>query len=88
MEYMTTTELRTHSSKLVHALEKGNEVKLIHRSKVIAMIRPQEEEEKSVDIKKLADFLDSIKPKKILSKKEQGENYRKHLIKKYGKNLL
>lgn len=44
MDYITTTQLRTQTSKLVKALEKGESVTCIHRSKVIGVFEPVEKD--------------------------------------------
>ena len=43
MQYITTTELRTKSSKVVTTLKEGSRLRLIHRSKVIGDIVPVDE---------------------------------------------
>jgi len=88
MNYITTTQLRTKTSDLVSSLKKGARVSLIHRSKVVGVIEPVEEESKPItDIKAFEKFLDSIRPKKLIPKKDREKIYRKHLEEKYGKNL-
>lgn len=88
MNYITTTDLRTKSKELVKALAEGQSVDLIHRSKVVAKIRPSYEaspltEEAIATLKKLARKLNLPK----LSYKERERRYRKHLMEKYGKGL-
>lgn len=43
MQYITTTELRTKSSKLIETLREGKSVNLIHRSKVVGKVQPVQE---------------------------------------------
>lgn len=88
MQYITTTNLRTKSSKLVEALKRGSSVNLIHRSRVIGEIKPKHEPraltEKDIqDLEKLAEQLNLPK----LSYKERERRYRKYLMEKYGKGL-
>lgn len=85
MQYITTTELRTKSSQLVATLKKGGSVSLIHRSKVIGKIQP-EQEVKPFDAKKFKKLVDSLNlPKTTYAEREK--IYRKHLMEKYGKGL-
>lgn len=42
MQYITTTELRTKSKKLVEMLREGLSIDLLHRSKVIGKIHPKQ----------------------------------------------
>lgn len=88
MEYITTTNLRTQSSKLIDALKKGGEVSLIYRSKIIGVIKSKKEAKvltrKEVnELKNLAQELNL--PKTLYAQRDQ--IYRKHLMKEYGKNL-
>ena len=89
MDYITTTDLRTKSSQLVSQLKKGKTVSLIHRSQVIGEIKPAQKEAVTItDIKAFRAFLDSIRPKKLIPRKDREKVYRKRLLEKYGKNLL
>lgn len=88
MQYITTTELRTKSSKLVKTLKEGGNLRLIHRSKVIGEILPTYEPKPLTEgdiarLQKLAEELNLPK----LSYKERERRYRKHLMKKYGQGL-
>lgn len=88
MNYITTTDLRTKSSKLVYTLAKGNSVSLVHRSRIIGEIKPKKQvktltKQDIEDLKKLAAELNL--PKTTYAERE--ERYRTHLMKKYGKNL-
>lgn len=86
MQYITTTELRTKSSKLVKTLKNGGVLRLIHRSMVIGEILPTYEPE-PFDPDAFEKFLNSLKPKKLVPMKDREKIYRKHLEKKYGKGL-
>lgn len=89
MNYITTTDLRTKSSQLVDFLLRGTEVSLIHRSKVVGIIKPvqntaQPLTQESIDkLKKLAIQLNLAKT----TYKEREKRYRLHMIEKYGKHL-
>ena len=68
MNLITTTELRTKTSKLIESLLRGEEVDLIHRSKVVATIKPKEvEQTKTIDPKHLAATLKRLEPKKKMT---------------------
>ncbi|MBI2600985.1 hypothetical protein HYW42_03450 [Candidatus Daviesbacteria bacterium] len=85
MQYITTTELRTKSSKLVKTLKGGGTLRLIHRSKVIGQIMPIYEP-KPFDAKKFEKLVKNLKlPKTTYAQREK--IYRAHLMKKYGKGL-
>ena len=88
MQYITTTELRTKSRKLVETLREGRSVNLIHRSKLVGKVEPIQEpkpltEEDIEEITNLAKKLNLPK----LSYKERERRYRKHLMEKYGQDL-
>lgn len=88
MQYITTTELRTKSKKLVEVLLEGRSVDLIHRSRVVGRVQPIQEpkpltKEGIEKIKKLAKELNLPK----LSYQKRERIYRKHLVEKYGKNI-
>lgn len=86
MKYITTTSLRTQSSKLVQALQQGSSVSLIHRSKVIGVIEPAKAEGKEFDVegfkKATADL--NLKP---TTYEERDRIYRQRLEEKYGKRV-
>lgn len=86
MQYITTTQLRTESSKLVKSLKTGSAFRLIHRSKVIGEITPTYEP-KPFNPDDFEKFLDGLKPKKLIARKDREKIYRKHLKDKYGKGL-
>lgn len=86
MQVITTTELKTKSSKIVKTLKEGARLRLIHRSKVIGDIMPIDEP-KPFDPDAFEKFLDSIKPKKLIPVKDREKIYRKHLEEKYGKGI-
>lgn len=86
MQYITTTELRTKSSKLVQLLREGKSVELVHRSKVVGEIKPKIYDPKPFNAAK---FLKVVKKLNLpkLSRKQMEANYRKHMMEKYGKGL-
>ena len=88
MDTITTTNLRTQSSQLVDTLAKGDVVSLIHRSKVIGIIKPQKEAKvlTKAAIKQLQKFAQNFHLPK-LSYKEREKEYRKKLLNKYGKDI-
>jgi len=88
MEYITTTNLRTRSSELVATLKNGGVVSLIHRSKVVGVIKPKKElkvmTEKDINqLKKIAQQLNLPKT----SYPEREKIYKKHILDKYGKGF-
>lgn len=86
MQYITTTELRTKSKKLVEILREGRSVDLIHRSKVVGEIKPKKYNPKPFDADKFLKFVEKLNlPKTTYAEREK--RYRAHLMKKYGKNL-
>ena len=88
MEYLTTTNLRTKTSQLVKALEKGESVSLIHRSKVVGVINSvQLKEAPPIKVEEFRKFLESIRPKKIILRDEREKIYKAHLEEKYGKRV-
>ncbi len=86
MDYITTTNLRTQSSELVDTLKKGGTVSLIHRSKVVGVIKPAVPEGRPFDAEKLKKLVQNLNlPKTTYEEREK--IYRAHLEKKYGKGL-
>lgn len=85
-QFITTTQLRTKSKELVKTLKEGGSLRLIHRSKIIGEILPTYEP-KPFDPDRFEKFLDSLKPNKLVPKKDRDEIYRKHLEEKYGQDF-
>ena len=88
-QYITTTELREHSSKVVASLLRGEDITLVHRSKIIGSIIPKRETTKELtkeDIKNIRRLAKKMSLPK-LSYKERDSLYRKHMTEKYGKNI-
>lgn len=88
VQVITTTELRTKSKLLVKALQEGRSVELIHRSRVVAEIKPKIEEKPFTKegIKKIQEAAKSLNLPKI-SYTQREKIYRKHLIEKYGQGI-
>lgn len=86
MDYITTTQLRTESPRLIEALLAGESIELVHRSKVIGEVKPKKAEGKVFNAKKMLEFARKMNLPK-LSYKERERRYRQHLEKKYGKNI-
>ena len=86
MQYITTTELRTMSKKLVELLRNGNSVDLVHRSKIVGEIKPKTYDPKPFDPDKVAEIAKKLNLPK-LSYAQRERRYRTHLMKKYGKGL-
>lgn len=87
--YITTTQLRTKTSDLVELLLAGEEIDLVHRSKLIAKIQPKKIGAKTLtkkDIEELKILAREINLPRF-SYKEREKRYRKHLMEKYGKSL-
>ena len=89
MDYITTTDLRTKSSQLVTSLQNGTEISLIHRSKIVGVIKPIQKSTKPLtqeDIDSLKRLAKAQNAPRI-SYKERERIYRRHLMEKYGKGL-
>ncbi len=86
MQYITTTELRTMSKKLIEVLREGRSVNLVHRSKVVGEIKPKIYDPKPFNT---ARFLRTVEKLNLprLSTRQIEARYKKHLMKKYGKDI-
>mgnify|MGYP001583179089 CR=1 FL=1 len=89
MNYVTTTELRTRMTELIGALLAGESIDLIHRSKIIGEIKPQKYMSDSLTEKDIAEIIASAKKLQTpnFTDTQLENNYRKHIMKKYGKGL-
>ena len=84
MNYISTTQLRSESSKLVNLLARGDSAFLIFRSKVIATISPYSEKAiKTKTGKNLSNYISSIAPKMSVAPKDRKKKYNAHLRSKY-----
>jgi len=86
MKFVTTTDLRTKSSNLVDSLKRGESVSLIHRSKIVGVIKPAKEEPKKFDAKRFARLVTALNLP-LTTYAEREKRYREHLMKKYGKGI-
>ena len=87
MNYISTTDLRTRSSKLVDSLKQGKKISLVHRSRIIGEISPVTSDTKVFDVKRFRESLKTSNSEESLSYQKRDDVYRKHLQGKYGKNL-
>jgi len=81
------TELRTKSKKIAKALESGEKVELIHRSRNIGTIIPKADKPKIFSAKKFQKVVDRLNFP-VLTTKEIDKSYRKAMEKKHGKGIL
>ena len=86
MNYITTTQLRTMSTSLVAMLMAGEQVNLIHRSKIVGTIEPKEKDEKILtreDVEKLYSAISILNLPKT-TRFQRKQTYLRHIIQKYG----
>ncbi len=86
MNFITTTELRTKSKDLIKTLQEGRSIDLIHRSRLVGIIKPTKEQPKVFNAKKIAQIAKAMNLPK-LSYAQREKRYRKHLMEKYGKGI-
>lgn len=86
MNTITATELRTKTKDLVEALLSGEEISVIHRSKVIGVFKPKRRAVKVFDAKAFGEIVAKMNVPK-LSQKEREERYRSAMLKKHGKGI-
>lgn len=84
MEFITTTQLRTQSTQLVKQLHSGAKVALVHRSQVIGSIIPSSKTAKKINVSLFKEFLDTVKPEKLISQSTREKIYTNRLLQKYG----
>lgn len=86
MQTITFTQLRTEPKRLKQALEDGHSIDLIHRSRVVAEIKPKIYDPKPFDAKR---FAATVKKLNLphLSRRQMEKNYRDHMMKRYGAGL-
>lgn len=88
MNLITTTELRTKTKSLVESLLNGEEIKVVHRSKIIGTFKPETAEApKTFDVKKFKRIAEKLNLPH-LTNKQIDARYREAMIKKHGKGLL
>mgnify|MGYP001615012249 CR=1 FL=1 len=87
MTYITTTNLRTQSSQLIAHLKKGDAVSLIHRSKIVGVIQPiQDDLAKPFNDEQFDRLVRGFNlPKSTPAQRQQ--RYTSHLLKKYGQGI-
>ncbi len=87
MQYITFTELRTKTNSLGKALEKGEEIRLIRKSKLIGKILPDKNTStKIIEAKKLQAKIDQLNLPS-LTLKEIDRRYRIAMMKKHGQDI-
>lgn len=89
MDIVTSTQLRTQTPQVIETLLHGGTIDLVHRSKIVGEIRPKEKKEKIMTKKSIQRLLELAKKMNLpkLSYKQREENYRKHIMEKYGKGI-
>lgn len=86
MNMITTTDLRTKVPLLLQALVRGDSVELIHRSKIVGEIKPKMRIPKPFNPDRFIAAVSKLNLPK-LTMKQARSNYRKHLEKRYGKDI-
>jgi len=86
MNTITATELRTKTKDLVEALLNGEEISVIHRSKVIGIFKPKKSGPKLFDAEAFMKITKDINLP-VLSDEELDKRYRAAMMKKHGKYL-
>lgn len=86
MNYITTTQLRTKTPELINTLLSGGSVNLIHRSQIVGEIVPKKSEPKIFDAARFEKIVKKLNFKP-LTRQEAENNYRNHIMKKYGQGL-
>ena len=89
MNYITTTQLRTKSKELLKALEAGESISLVHRSRIVGKIEPDRHQGKILTSKDITELKKIIKEMNLphLSYRQREKNYRDAMEKKHGKGL-
>lgn len=83
MQYITTTELRTKSKKLVELLREGKSVELVHRSRVVGEIKPKIYDPKPFDPDKFAKIVKKLNFPSLTPRQIEAR-YRAAMMKKHG----
>lgn len=86
MQYITTTQLRTQSKKLVKTLQEGRSVDLVHRSKVVGEIKPKIYDPKPFNAKRFLKIVEKLNLPKLTPRQIEAR-YRKAMMKKHGQSL-
>jgi hypothetical protein len=84
---MTFTELRIKTNELAKMLNKGREVRLVRKSKIIGRIVPEKEDSyKVIDAEKLEAKIQKLRLPK-LTLEEIDRRYRAAMMKKHGQGI-
>jgi len=87
MEYISTTNLRTQSKQLINSLKQGKMISLLHRSKIVAKIIPENSEKiKTIDAHSLNEKINKL-GLPPLTLKEIDRRYRAAMMRKHGKGI-
>lgn len=86
MNIITATELRTKTKDLFEALLSGEEVTVVHRSKIIGVFKPKKVPPKLFDAEAFMKITRDINLP-ILSDEELDKRYRAAMMKKHGKYI-
>lgn len=84
MNIITATQLRTKTKELVESLLSGEEISLVHRSKVIGVFKPIRRSAKVFDAKRFGEIVEKMNLPR-LSQEEREKRYRNAMMKKHGK---
>lgn len=89
MEFITSTQIRSQFPKALAMLRLGKTIHILHRSKIVGVIQPSENEPKIMTEAKINELKKIIKEMNLpkLSIRQMEKNYRDHIMKKYGKGL-
>lgn len=87
-QYISTTELREQSSKVISRLKAGEDVTLIHRSRIVGVIKPIIVQPRPFHLLKFKKSLAELKQKRIIPRSQRDRVYREHLLEKHGKNIF
>lgn len=86
--FVTTTQLREQSSKIIAKLISGENITLIHRSKMVGVIKPLISNTRGIDdIKGFKRTLLALKSEIVIPLEKRRKIYSDYLKKRYGKNL-
>jgi antitoxin (DNA-binding transcriptional repressor) of toxin-antitoxin stability system len=86
MNVITATELRTQTKQLVEALLNGEEISVVHRSKIIGTFKPKKSAGKPFNSERVAKIAEKINVPR-LTQEQREKNYRSAMMKKHGKDI-
>lgn len=89
MDVITSTEIRTKMPHVIETLLHGGTIELVHRSKIVGEIRPKKTDQKIMTKRRIQELMRLAKAMNLpkLNYKQREENYRRHMMEKYGKGL-